>query len=149
MKKLIITLFLTLCSSAYAGQNDKAVFKSSDWTVYQSKDAMTDKASCTAIYKDSWIIQGTADKFFISLRGRGGVKAYTVRVDDFPPDSMIIATRMERDVGAAILESQFYRIYYAKQLRVRILTILDTSITEDIDLTGFKDSVDYIKENKC
>lgn len=126
---------------------DKVVFKAQSWFVHQSLDAMTDKKSCTALYKNAWTVQGTADNLYVSLRGRGGVKAYTLRVDDAPPDSMQLASSTEKSISAIILQPSFDRIYNAKRVRLQIGTILDSILIEDIDLSGFKDAVDYIRAN--
>ena len=115
------------------------------WTVNEKADAMTDRKSCTALYKGAWTHQGAADTFFISLRGRGGVKAYTVRIDDAPPHSMQLATDMEKKISAADLRPYFPQILEARRLRVEIVTILDTVLVEDIDLTGFKDAIEKVR----
>lgn len=127
------------------GKNE--VFKAKSWHVIQDMDAMTDKKSCTAIYKNAWTIQGTEDNFYVSYRGRGGVKAYTLRVDDSPPDSLQLATSTEKDLSAIILQPSFQRIYSGARVRLQVHTILNSILVEDIDLSGFKEAVDYIRAN--
>ena len=126
---------------------DKIVFKSQFWHVHQHLDAMTDKKSCTALYKNAWTVQGTADNLYVSLKGRGGVKAYTLRIDEAAPDSMQLASSTEKSISAIILQPSFERIYNAKRVRLQIITILDSFPVEDIDLSGFKEAVDYIRAN--
>lgn len=130
-----------------AKPGEKVVFKSQFWHVHQELDAMTDKKSCTALYKNAWTVQGTADNLYISLKGRGGVKAYTLRVDDTAPDSLQMASSTEKSISAIILQPSFDRIYNAKRIRLQIGTILDSLLVEDIDLSGFKEAVDYIRTN--
>lgn len=123
------------------------VFSSGKWHVVQKLDAMTDKKSCTALYQAAWTIQGTADTLYVSLRGRGGIKAYQLRVDDAPADELRLASKMEKDLGAADLDHSFGRVYSSKRIRLQVSTILGSLVTEDIDTNGFKESVDYIRSN--
>lgn len=126
---------------------NKVVFKSQSWHVHQELDAMTDKKSCTALYRNEWKVQGTASALYIGYKGRGGVKYYTLRVDDEPADSLQSATDMEKNISAIIIDSNFSRIYNGKRLRAQVGTILGSLVVEDIDLTGLKESVDYIRAN--
>jgi hypothetical protein len=128
---------------------DKVVFKAQSWHVHQELDAMTDKKSCTALYKNEWKVQGTASAMYLGFKGRGGVKYYTLRYDDEPAESLQSATSMEKDLSAIIIDSSysFNRIYNGKRLRAQVGTILGSLLVEDIDLAGFKQSVDYIRAN--
>lgn len=128
---------------------DKINFKAGVWHVHQELDAMTDKKSCTALYRNDWKIQGTATAMYLGFKGRGGVKFYTLRYDDQPAESQQSATKMEKDISAVIIDSSnsFDRIYNGKRLRAQVGTILGALIVEDIDLTGFKEAVDYIRAN--
>jgi hypothetical protein len=132
-----------------AKPGDKVVFKSQSWHVHQELDAMTDKKSCTALYKNEWKVQGTASALYLGYKGRGGVKYYTLRYDDLPAESLQSATSMEKDISAIIIDSSssFDRIYNGKRLRAQVGTILGSLLVEDIDLAGFKESVDYIRAN--
>ena len=123
------------------------VFKSGLWSVMQDKDAMTDKKVCTAIFKKGWTLQGTGQTLFLSLRGRGGVKAVTLRVDDDPANPLRLATKSEGSISSVDFQDDFQRIYDGKRLRVQVMTVLGNVVSEDIDLTGFKASTDYIRQN--
>jgi hypothetical protein len=122
-------------------------FRSHSWVVDEEINAMTDKKQCTALYKNSWTIQGTDRDLYISLKGRGGVRAYTLRFDDEPADSLQLARDMEKEISAVMIGSDFDRAYSGKRLRVQVQTILNSIILEDIDLNGFKEAVDYIRSN--
>lgn len=124
------------------------VFKSSSWYIHQEPDSMTDKKNCTALYKNKWTVQGTPDSLYISLKGRGGVKSYMMRLDDSPPDEVQFASEIEKRIDAVNIQSNFHRIYISSRLRLRIFTILDDIIVEDIDLNGFAEAVDFIR-TKC
>lgn len=142
-------LSLLFASSSLYAADDKVVFTANHWKVMQSIDAMTDKKSCTAIYKDSWTIQGEDKSFYISMKGRGGLKAYKFRVGDSEPTEMRLATDMEQKVSTVIFDSDFPAIYDAKRLRVQVVTHLSSVVNEDIDLNGLKESVDYMRANGC
>jgi hypothetical protein len=122
-------------------------FVSGSWHVNKKRDAMTDKMDCTALYQGAWKIQGDASTFYVGLKGRGGVSAYKLRIDDDAPDSLKLASDVERRISAADLTYSFGRILNAKRVRIQVQTILDTIVVEDIDMTGFKEAVDYIKSN--
>lgn len=119
------------------------------WYVHQSTDEMTDKKSCVALYKNEWKIQGQANNLYISLKGRGGVKAYTLRFDDAPAERLQLASATEKQLGVVILEPSFDRIYNGNRLRVQVITVLDSIVLEDIDLNGFKEAANYMKEHGC
>ena len=123
------------------------VFSSGKWHVVQKLDSMTDKKTCTALYQAGWTIQGTSDSMYVNLGGRGGVKAYQLRIDDEPADSLRLASKMEKQISAVDLDHSFARVYNSKRVRLQISTILRDIVVEDIDTTGFKDAVDYIKSN--
>jgi hypothetical protein len=106
---------------------------------------MTDKKTCTALYQAAWTIQGTSDSMYVNLGGRGGVKAYILRIDDAAADSLRLASKMEQQISAVDLDHSFDRVYNAKRVRLQISTVLRDVVIEDIDMTGFKESVDYIK----
>lgn len=118
------------------------------WTVNEKNDAMTDRKSCTALYKGGWTYQGTEKTLYISLRGRGGVKSYSVRIDDSPPNNLQLASEMEKKLSAIDLAPYFPQLLEAKRLRVQVLTILDSVLVEDIDLNGFKDAIEKVKNCK-
>ncbi len=142
---------LTLCAAttvATAAER-KQVYQAGDWQVMQSQDPMTDELSCTAIYKGEWKIQATRASFFVSLKGRGGLKAYTVRIDAAPADKLKIATDLEKRIGAAILTDEFPRIYDASRIKIQTMTALDTVILDDVSLKGFKASIDFMRQKGC
>jgi hypothetical protein len=120
-----------------------------NWFVRQDTDAMTDKKKCVALYKNEWTIQGSVHNLYISLRGRGGVKAYTLRFDDAPAEQMQLPSNMEKEMNVVILEPSFDRIYNGSRLRAEIVTVLGSVLVEDIDLKGFKEAVDYMAGQGC
>lgn len=122
-------------------------FKAGAWAVDVGVNSMNDKKTCTAIPKGNWKIQGTDKTLYVNMKGRGGVKYYKVRIDDNPASALQMATEGERDLSALNLGYYFEDIYNGKRLRLQIGTVLGDLVAEDIDLTGFKESVDFIREN--
>jgi hypothetical protein len=120
------------------------IFSAGSWQVIRKIDPMTDKKNCTAIYQGNWKIQGTAKGMYVSLKGRGGVKAYELRIDDKPSDKMRLANDIEKSISAADLSHSFDRIYNSTRVRLQVLTILGGIVLEDIDTSGFKDAIDFI-----
>lgn len=108
---------------------------------------MTDKKVCTAIHKGDWKIQGSAQELFISMKGRGGVRGYTVRIDDATAKSLQLATDSEKAISAVNLTPYFDEIYGATRLRVQINSLISGIVVEDIDLNGFKEAIDFIRQN--
>jgi hypothetical protein len=126
--------------------NTSRKFHSGPWFVDESIDTMTDKKRCTALYKNDWTIQGVSNNLFVSLKGRGGVQGYTLRFDNDPADEMQFASSTEKDISAIILGYNFERATKAKRLRIQINTLVSGIVVEDIDLAGFSEAVNYMKD---
>jgi hypothetical protein len=45
---------------------------------------------CTGLYETRFDIQLTAENFYISLRGRGGIRSYKLRFDDKPAEGLAL-----------------------------------------------------------
>ncbi len=111
---------------------------------------MTDKPSCTGLFRNRYDIQLNENAFFLSLKGRGGVDVYTLRFDDEPPLEMRGASDIEKSMGTMVLSgADFNKLLDAKRLRVRVSTILDSIVEEDINLTGLKEAEQYIASSQC
>lgn len=108
---------------------------------------MTDRKNCTALYEGAWTIQGNPGKLYVSFKGRGGIKAYQLRVDDAPADELRLATEMEGKISAADLSHSYDRIYESKRVRLQTMTILGSTLIEDIDMNGYKESIQYMIAN--
>ena len=59
----------------------EVVFSGTNWKVLRTKDAMTDKISCTGVWRDEYRVQLGSDALYISRTGLGGVDGYRIRVD--------------------------------------------------------------------
>lgn len=134
-------------ASAPVAKREGIVFKSGAWQVIKKIDPMTDKATCTSLYRGEWKIQGAADSMYVSYQGRGGIKAYTLRVDEDPADKMRLASDTEKKLRFADLQHSFARIYNSTRVRLQTITVLDSILTDDIDMQGFKAATDYVQQN--
>lgn len=157
MKKLLLLLILAIVAGGatptiiFAGLgNQPVVFKSNGWSVVRGKDAMTDKPTCTGLYKSRFDIQVGAEKFYITLRGRGGVSSYMLRFNDESPLELRLASDLEKNGSTIIVEdADFKKLLSSKRLRVRILTVLDSLIDEDINLTGLENMHKFLIGPEC
>ncbi len=149
MKKIVVflmSIFLMHLGNAMGLEQD---FQSSSWIVYRNSNAMTDKVYCLAVLKDRPYISARSHSFTVDASTRGGVRNYTIRIDDYPAMPMQFPNHIEREVNAVIFKNEFNLLLNANRLRVQILTILNSVIDEDIDLTGFSQSIEYMRENNC
>jgi len=121
-----------------------------NWRIEKDVDQMTDKASCTAYYHRDSQIQLNEQGFYISLRGRGGVKGITLRFDEKPARELRLATDIERRIGAVNFNrAEFNELQSSKRLRVRVMTILDQIYQDDIDLSGHLDALEVLRSPRC
>lgn len=140
------TLGLLIFSSiANAGLADAPiVFKSGEWSVHKNTDVMTDKVSCTGIYKSEYGIQLTEDKLFISVRG--GLKGITLRFGNQPAEGLRLASEMEKQVDAIMIQNNdFTKALGSSRLRAQVLTVLGNMRNYDIDLNGISAAVKNIR----
>jgi len=121
-----------------------------NWIVLRTKDPMTDKASCVAIYRGNYGVQLTDKSFYISYRRRGGVSSYRVRFDDGPASQMLLASDTERQISAIGLSpAEFRLLLAAKRLRVSTFTALGTVVDDDLDLEGIAEAHAFLGSGQC
>ena len=122
----------------------KPTLKVGNWTVLRSIDAMTDKVSCTGIYKSNYGIQLSANKLYVNISG--GIQSVTLRFGENPPENLRLPQKMEKDVRAVIIEgSEFQNALATNRLRLQVLTLVRGVTFEDIDTTGIKSAVEHIQ----
>jgi hypothetical protein len=147
MLRLLLTFVVSLLIiDAFAADISSlpVVFETGSWRVLASTDNMTDKRTCTGVYKDNYGIQLTEDKLMLSVRG--GIQFITLRFDDEPPMKGRLPVKMEKDVGVIIIEyGDFNKALNSKRLRTNVLTLVRGVSDNDIDLTGISDAVANIK----
>jgi len=76
-------------------------FRSGNWKVVRTLDAMNDKVTCTGIYKDDYSVQLNEGELYVSIRG--GLQSITMRFDENPARKLRIPLKMEKDIGAVML----------------------------------------------
>jgi hypothetical protein len=148
---LAMVLVFGASASAIAQGLSKApvIATEANWKVLQTKDAMTDKVSCAAIYKDNYRIQLSPGALYISYKGRGGVSSYRLRIDEAPATAIRLASKAEEDLSTIILRDDLPKIKAAKRLRVSVFTVLKEVISEDLDLNGIAAAYAAVTGPKC
>jgi hypothetical protein len=143
---LSIALLLCLAGAAWASLADAPiVFKAGNWSVLRDVDVMTDKTSCTGIYKEERSIQLTDDTLYIIVKG--GLRSVTLRFGDQPAEPLRLATDMEEKVGAIeISGNDFTKLLGSARLRVQSMTLVRGLANLDLDLAGLSAAVENIRQ---
>ena len=128
----------------------KNVGEAGSWSIYSEANPMTDEVQCTALFEDRANIQYSGNSFAISLRGRGGLSAYTVRIDNNAALPLQLASKTEKDIQAVYLEgAELERIEAANRLRIEIMTVIRGIVYEDIDLSGLAEVRNVFSQQGC
>lgn len=142
---LFAVLVLFPGSSLGALATEPVVFKSGNWSVRRGTDPMTDKVSCTGIYKDQLGIQLSREELYVTIRG--GIEGVTLRFDDQPAERMRLARKVEKQVSAVeISGDEFRKLLGSNRLRIEVLTLVRGIQNLDLDLTGISDAVNNIRQ---
>lgn len=154
MNKLISAVVALSITASAAGAANLAeapiVFKSDDWSVRRTLDQMTDRPSCTALFRERYDIQVKPDAFYISTKGRGGISSYRLRYDDDVALPLKVASPLEKSLSAIWIQSaDIPRVIAAKRLRVSALTLIGGSIDEDIPLNGLREAHEFLASPAC
>ena len=73
-----------------------------------------------------------------------------VRFDAEPARAQRLPSEIEKEVGMVQLGSEeFEKLLGSKRLRVRVLTVLNTVVDEDISLEGITDAHEVIVGPEC
>jgi hypothetical protein len=150
MNRVVCIFFAFLLlggSRGYAGSlaNAPIVFRSGNWAVLRSTNSMTDKTSCTGIYKDQAGIQLANDSLFITIQG--GIQTVTLRFDDQPPERLRLGTEMEKEIRSVhITGDEFRKLLGSNRLRVQVLTLLRGIEDRDMDLIGLSETLSNIRQ---
>lgn len=140
----VALLILAPASHAQSLKNGQTAFRSGNWTVIRSTDTMTDKVSCTGMYKANNGIQLGANAMYVTTRG--GIQGITLRFGDSPARPMRLPQKMEKDVNAVIIDgNEFLEAVQSNRLRLEVLTLVRGVSTEDLDITGVQSAFDSIR----
>jgi hypothetical protein len=118
------------------------------WKILRSKNPMSDKISCTAMYKDGGRIQLSLETLYIGFRGHGGVESYQIRIDERPAAQFKLADHMEKALSSIMLPVT-QELLSASRVRVSGLTVLQGSIELDLDLKGIRQTHTMIAGPEC
>lgn len=122
------------------------------WRVMGEPDPMTDKNQCVAYFGAGSAVQLTLKSFGISYRGRGGLQGYTIRFDNDPPFATALPTRIEKEIGALIIDAgdpRYQRLTSAKRVRVQALTLLTSIVNNDVDLSRLPEVLARLNGPNC
>lgn len=141
---LFAVLFSMNCHAGNLAQMP-VVFESGNWKVHRGSDSMTDKTTCTAVYKDNFGIQLSPGDLFIHVTG--GMESIQLRFDDAPSNGMRQATEVEKKIGSIVISgSDFTQLMRTTRLRTSVLTMVSGVHEDDINLTGIGDAYNNIHE---
>jgi hypothetical protein len=145
------TAVLAVCLAAPGLAAQREILeKVGGWQLTATKDAMTDKLSCTGFYDGKPTVQLNAESFYVSLRGRGGVQGVMVRFDDRPAGSMRLPTDIEKRLShVQLTRSEFTEMQQAQRVRIEVITILNQIVLEDVNLQGTAAALDVLRGDKC
>jgi hypothetical protein len=146
----IIVLALLASVPGLAGAQSKPVV-GKGWTLDISTDPMTDAKNCVATINAKYI-QLTPSSFAVSYRSRGGIEGYTLRLDDRPAEAMRLPTRVEKQVGAFVINDTdpiFAEMIAARRLRIQTLTLISGLANDDIDMSGAADAIAKMRAAGC
>ena len=116
------------------------------WQLRRNKDAMTDKTSCILSPVGKPHVQISVGDLYISYRGRGGVSAFSYRMDDGPASQLQLPTEIDKQIGFVHISGDaFNSILRASRLRVQVLTVLSNLLNEDLALSGMRS---YMQEQQ-
>lgn len=150
MKAGLATLVLTIAMGAQAQTSLKdapATLEMNNWTVLRQVDPMTDKVSCTGIYKKSPAVQVSSNGLYI--RVAGGLESVTLRFDNEPARAMRLPTTMEKQVRAIILDGGDYqKALESTRIRYESLLLIRGMASGDLDISGIKEVAAHIA-NGC
>jgi hypothetical protein len=147
---ILAVVVLGFCATAAAQDIGSPLRSIGEWTVNRSTDPMTDEPSCVATFGEGARVQLTEDSFAISYRGRGGVSSYRIRLNEDPPWELRLATRIERDISAFVIDGRdFERIIGANRVRVQTLTILNSVVNDDVDLSRVPEVLAVLRGPEC
>lgn len=146
-KALILTIGLIAGAAVQASLKDATkVLTVGNWTVLREVDKMTDKISCTGIYKQDYGKQLARDGLYITIRG--GISSVTLRFDDQPARQLRIPTKMEKDIRAVMLEGEeFAAALASSRLRGQALTLVSGLQEFELDLSGIAEAVASIRSD--
>ncbi len=128
------------CAANAADGFGKSEGKIGRWSLYSEADSMTDKKQCTALYDDRSNIQLTLESLAIGFDGRGGIQGYKLRLDDAVAGDIQLPTDDEKQLQVVFVNGSVYeKVKASKRLRLQAITILNTIVDEDIDMSTYAD----------
>ena len=131
--------FGSLLASAVAGaqsiEQSPVIFRSGAWDVHRTQDIMNDGSVCTAVYKNQFGIQLSANA--LTIASPDGVKRVRLRFDAEDPQAQRPATHDEMRYNRIQVDGhEFAELLDSRRLRYEVVTATNDVINGDIDLSG-------------
>jgi hypothetical protein len=139
LRTLSISMFMSIVcvTTAFAQslQDSPVIFRSGQWDVHRTRDAMSDATLCTAVPHDNFAIQLTDGMLTIALSD--GVKQVQLRFDSADAQPARRATPSEFQNGRIeITGADYAQVLDAKRLRYEASTVSNGAVSGDINLDG-------------
>lgn len=139
-----VALIASQPCNAQSLKDGQPTLKTGNWTVVRSIDPMTDKVSCTGIYKTDYRVQLSEKALFVNISG--GLQYVILRFGDSPPQPMRLPQAIEKDTGAVMIDgADFTQALNTTRLRVEVLTLVRGLKREDLDITGIQSAIEHIR----
>ena len=121
----------------------------SSWKIEKRKDSMTDEISCGASIRGRSEVWLTDNVLYIYI-GRTP-KGITLRFGDEPAQQSVISPAEKSVRSIMIGKFDLDQIVDRKIIRIRyrVITILDTLVEGDIDITGIDKVLEIIRGDNC
>jgi invasion protein IalB len=116
-----------------------------EWTIMRSKDAATERVSCTAVHKKGGRYQLGNDGLYLNFKGNGtGVDSYRLSYDDKPAVGVRLTAPLDqialKDIG---------KLKSAKRVKVYVQTVVKDNVEVDLDLKGLREAHSTLNAPDC
>jgi hypothetical protein len=135
-------LFASLTVSRASAQiaKEEIIFQSETWVVRRTVDQMTDKPECMGFLNSDLRFELSKGEFNVDMRGRGGIRAITIRYGEESVLPQRPPTETEQGISIVNFRGRaFDHLMRVDRVRIRVLTMLGPSLVEeDLDLRGIE-----------
>ena len=147
MKRLLMAVLALAATASHANLADApTIFESGKWKVVRDIDKMTDKAICVGIHNNNYKIQLNDDSLYLLMPGN--LRGVVLRYNEGPPLDVRLPNDSEKNYSGVILKGmEFIALQKTQRLRVRAVLYSDEMPFMDLDVTGVKDVLTYMKQS--
>jgi hypothetical protein len=121
----------------------------SSWRIEKNKDPMTDEISCRGYQRNRGDVLLTDHILYISTKiAPNGI---TIRLGDEPAQTSLASSGEK--IGRTIMLGTFHLDKIIEQkikrVRYRVLTVLDSLVEGELDVTDIDKALEIIRSDKC